>query len=233
MGVWDAKPARYSRVTMSGSFPIFDAAVEQFVAWLQPARALDVGAGSGKYAHVLRHAAPGCERVAIEVEPSYIDRFALRELYHRVDLADATRWWRDEPEESFDLVIIGDCIEHLPKSEGLDLLNAMVYRSAWILVLAPEFIIQGPVDGVAAEVHRSVWSERDLHWHDLWAWDNTRAISLLMLRGYRPSPLSIDDLMQRVNEGAVMLKDFDGQGLVRPWRLRMVDLPREVAYRPR
>jgi hypothetical protein len=218
---------------VSGSFPIFDTAVEQFVAWLQPARALDVGAGSGKYAHVLRNAAPACERVAIEVEASYVERFGLRDLYHRVDLADATRWWRDEPEEAFDLVIVGDCIEHLAKSDGLDLLNAMVYRSAWVLVLAPEFIVQGVVDGVAAEVHRSVWSERDLYWHDLWAWDNTRAISLFALRGYRPSPLSIDDLMQRVNDGAVMLKDFDGQGLVRPWRLRMVDLPREVAYRPR
>jgi len=218
---------------VAGSFPIFDDVVAQFIAWLSPARALDIGAGAGKYGRMLRSAAPACERVAIEAEAAYVDRYALRDLYHRVDVADAARWWRAEPEQHFDLVIVGDCIEHLAKSEGLDLLNALLYRSAWLLVLAPEFIVQGAVGGVDAEVHRSVWSERDLHWHDLWAWDNARAMSLFLLRGYRPSPLSIDTLVRQVNDTVISLKDFDGQAAVRPCRLRLVDHAREVAYRPR
>lgn len=203
------------------------------MVWFAPARALDVGAGSGKCGRLLRAAAPACETTALEIESTHLERFALHELYQRVEIADATRWWRDNAEEIFDLVVIGDCLQHLPKSAGLDLLNAMVYRCAWLVVLAPEFIVQGAVDGADSAIHRSVWSERDMHWHDLWAWDNTRAMSLFVLRGYQPSALSIDALVNNINEGAVPVRDYDGQGVVRPCRLRLVDHAREMAYRPR
>lgn len=200
---------------------------------MAPSRALDVGAGSGKYGRLLRRAASGCEVVALEADPSHPDRFALSDVYRRVEVCDAARWWRTNSEETFDLVVVGDCLQHLPKSDGQDLLNAMVYRCAWLVVLVPEFIVQGAVDGADSAVHRSVWSERDMHWHDLWAWDNTRAISLFLLRGYLPSPLSIDHLVRQINDGAVPIHDYDGESVVRPCRLRLVDHAREVAYRPR
>ena len=156
---------------MPGSFPVFDAVVQHLVGRLQPERALDVGAGAGKYGRLLAEQAPGCHRTAIEVEPGYAERFDLPTLYHALHQQDATQWWRSS-QESFDLVLLGDCLEHMPKSQGLDLLNALVYRSAWLVLVMPEFVVQGAVDGVASETHLSVWSERDLHWHDLWAWDN-------------------------------------------------------------
>lgn len=219
---------------VSGSFPIFDGVVEQLLGWMAPSQALDIGAGSGKYGRMLQRAAPACERFALEVNPAHIEQFALRELYQQVEALDAARWWQEDPDSAFDLITIGDCLQHLPKSAGLDLLNALVYRCAWLVVLVPEFIVQGAVDGADSSVHRSVWSERDMHWHDLWAWDNARAISFFVLRGYRPSPgLDIDTLVRRVNDQALTLKDYDGQGVVRPCRLRLVDHPREVGYRPR
>jgi len=219
--------------TVSGSFPIFDGVVEQLLGWMAPSMALDIGAGAGKYGRLLQRAAPDCTRTALEIDAGHVQRFGLHEIYHRVETVDAACWWLDEPTETFDVVIAGDCLQHLPKSAGLDLLNAMVYRCAWLVVLVPEFIIQGAVDGAASAVHRSVWSERDMHWHDLWAWDNTRAISMFVLRGYQPSPLDIDALVRRVNEGALPLHDYDGQGVVRPCRLRLVDHAREVSYRAR
>lgn len=39
--------------------------------------------------------------------------------------------------------------------------------------------------GVASESHLSVWRERDLLWHDLWAWANCRSMTLLVLRGFQ------------------------------------------------
>jgi trans-aconitate methyltransferase len=207
--------------------------VRQLVTWISPARAVDLGAGAGKYGRLLSESVPACERVAVETSEDYVQRFGLRELYHRVDVDDVGQWWRRREEETFDLVVIGDCLEHLPKGQGLDLLNAMVYRCGWLIALVPEFIIQGPVDGNLGEVHRSVWSERDLHWHDLWAWDNTRAMTLLVLRGYQPSDISVDTLVTSVNQGALPLLDYDGQSQLRPSRLRLVDHAREVAYRPR
>ena len=187
---------------MPGSLPVFDTVVEQFIEWIAPRCALDIGCGSTQVGDMLARRAPGCEREAESAE--------------RVDLA-----------------LIGPGIAQRAKSEGLDLLNALPYRAAWIIVLAPEFIVPGAARGIDAELPRSVWSERDFGWHDLWAWDNTRAMSLLVLRGYLPSAMSIDSLVERVNEGALPLLDFDGQTRVRPCRLRLVDHAREVGYRVR
>jgi SAM-dependent methyltransferase len=218
---------------VAGSFPIFDGIVEHVVASIAPNLALDVGAGSGKYGRLLQRVAPSCDTTALELSPRHVKNFGLEDLYGRVEVGDAATWWRSNPDEIFDLVIAGDCLQSMAKSEGLDFLNAMVYRCAWLVVLAPEFIIQGAIDGELGAVHRSVWSERDLHWHDLWAWDNTRAISLFVLRGYQPSTLTIDALVRGVNDGALPVHDYDGQSLVRPCRLRLVDHAREAAYRPR
>jgi hypothetical protein len=101
------------------------------------------------------------------------------------------------------------------------------------MMVAPEFVIQGAVEGVQHTVHRSAWSERDLAWHDLWAWDNVRSVTFALLRGYRAAPSTLEALAQQVNAANLPLRDYDGQGIVRPCRLRLVDQRREVAYRPR
>jgi hypothetical protein len=218
---------------MSGSFPIFDAVCEHLIGAIAPARALDIGAGAGKYGRLLANAAPACERVALEIEARHVEQFALRDLYQRVDIVDAADWWRVNHEESFDLVILGDCLQQMAKSDGLDLLNAMLYRAAYLVVVAPEFVVQGAVDGLASAVHRSAWSERDLHWHDFWAWDNARSVTLAVLRGYRSAPLALDALVRRLNDAHVPVRDYDGTTLVRPGRLRLVDHSRDAVYRPR
>lgn len=218
---------------MSGSFPTFDRVTEQLYRWISPGMSLDVGAGAGKHGRLVLQACPGCAVTALEVHAPYAAVAESSGLYHRLELADATTWHRDNPDETFDLVIAGDVLQTLPKSAGLDLLNAMVYRSAWLVLLLPEFVIQGALDDAVTNVHRSVWSERDLQWHDLWAWDNCRAITLAVLRGYQPSALTIDELVRRVNDGALPVLDYDGQTVVRPCRLRLEDHAREVAYRPR
>lgn len=218
---------------MSGSFPIFDAVCERLVAAIAPARALDIGAGAGKHGRLLAAAAPACERVAIEVEAAHVERFALRGLYQRVEIADASEWWRANPEEAFDLVIAGDCLQQMPKSAGLDLLNALVYRAAFLLLVVPEFVVQGAVDGMASAVHRSAWSERDLQWHDLWAYDHARSVTLALLRGYRAASVPLDALVRQLNDAHVPVRDYDGNTVVRPARLRLVDQPREAVYRPR
>jgi hypothetical protein len=219
---------------MPGSFPVFDEVVRQLVAWLAPSSALDVGAGAGKYGHLLRQVVPECDRTAVEVHEAYVEQYGLRDVYARVAVDDIRNWHRCNEQENFDLVLVGDCLQHLPKSDGVDFLNAMVYRSAWLLVLVPEFVVQGPGEATPHEVHRSVWSERDFHWHDLWAWDNARAMTLLLLRGYRASATTLDAIVGRLNDDVtVPLLDFDGQSRVRPCRLRLIDHAREVAYRPR
>jgi hypothetical protein len=217
---------------MPGSFPVFDAALARLITLTQPARALDIGTGAGKVGRLLAEHAPAAWRHGVEIEPTYVDRYALDRLYHRIDVADAATWWPAQLAQRWDLVVIGDCLEHLPKSAGLDLLNALVYRCAWLLLLVPEFVIQDAVDGVAAEAHRSVWSERDLHWHDLFAFDNQRAMTFAVLRGYQPAALSMQQLVEALAAEPPPVHDFDGHSVVRPLALRLVEHPREVAYRP-
>jgi SAM-dependent methyltransferase len=217
---------------MPGSFMVFDSAVERLIDWLRPASALDIGTGAGKYGEMLARLAPACQRVGIEPEASYAQRFELTACYDLLHPCTAAAWMTQALDSQFDLVILGDCIEHMSKSAGLDLLNFLVYRSAYVLVLAPEFIIQGQVGEVAGEAHVSVWSERDLGWHDLWAWDNCRAVSLLLLRGYQPAKLSLTELVERFNSEAVPIHEFhERQSPVRPARLRLVNLARETSYR--
>lgn len=218
---------------MSGSFPIFDAVARHLIHSLAPARALDIGAGAGKYGRLLAEAAPACERVALEVEAAHVEQFALRDVYTRVEVCDAADWWRAEVEEAFDLVIAGDCLQQMPKSEGLDLINTLLYRAGFLLLVVPEFVVQGAVAGHASAVHRSAWSERDLHWHDLWAWDNCRSVTLMLLRGYRAAPAALDTLVRGLNDANVPVLDYDGTSIVRPSRLRLVDHARETVYRPR
>lgn len=83
-----------------------------------------MGAGAGKYGHLLRRAAPQCETLAIAVESRHLEAFELGDVYAEVVQTDAAPWWRDNTEVVFDLTIAGDCLQHLPKGAGLDLLNA-------------------------------------------------------------------------------------------------------------
>jgi len=216
---------------MPASFPCFDHATQQLLEWLAPATALDIGAGAGKYARLLAQAAPGCRRTALEVEARHVAQFGLDALYEEVVVEDAWSWCRRCADRRFDVVIAGDCLGHMPKSVGLDLLNAVVYRSAWVLVLAPEFVTRHAAADSPSESHVSVWSERDFQWHDRWAWDNCRAMSWILMRGYQPSAYTLEAVVQRFNAARLLVHDFDGQAVVRPAFLRMLDCPREVSYR--
>ena len=221
---------------MAGSFSVFDSVVEDLLTWLQPSSALDVGAGAGKYGHLLSRAVPHCRRVGIEAEPTHTERFGLNAIYHEVHLCSAADWQANALDSRFDLVILGDCLTHMSKSAGQDLLNFLAYRSAYTLIIAPEFILQSAAEAVEAlptQARRSVWSERDLGWHDLWAWDNCRAASLFLLRGYLPSPKPLTQWVDRVNSSNLPIHEFfDRQSLVRPARLRLVSQGRETSYRP-
>lgn len=218
---------------MPGSFVVFDSLARQLIEWIAPQRAIDFGAGAGKFGRLLRSAAPGCRSVAVEAEAAYVERFGLTGLYDEVRVQTAAQWLVAGAGERFDLAILGDCLEHMPKSAGLDLLNALAYRAAYTLVTAPEFIVHEAVDGAEAEAPRvSVWSERDLHWHDLWAFDNCRSTSFFLLRGYLPGAVPLRELVDRVNAANLPVHEFyDAAAVVRPARLRLIEQPRETVYR--
>lgn len=123
-------------------------------------RLLDIGAGAGKYGRMIAAVRPDVHRTALEVWTPYVEQFNLPGLYHDVQDRDGRDLMRDV-DQTFDLVTLGDVLEHLPKSDGIDLLEFLIYRSRLIWVQVPRRYLQGSVEGNPHEAHVSIWSERD------------------------------------------------------------------------
>lgn len=121
---------------------------------------LDIGAGQGKYGRMAREICPNAHLTALEIEPEYVFKFGLTELYNRV-IVDSAISLLDQIDNSWDVVIMGDVIEHMPKSQGLDVLHFLVYRTRYMWVQYPERYIQGSLEGHKHEAHLSVWTEAD------------------------------------------------------------------------
>ena len=167
---------------MPFSFPIFDEDLELYFREARHETVLDIGPGEGKYGEMLRRVQPQAKRIAVEIDPSYVEQYKLCEIYDEVRVQDAARLM-DHPEESFSAVIIGDCIEHMRKSVGVDLLNFLVYRSRIIILVFPVQMLQNVWQGHANEAHLSVWTR-----HDFVGFDHIYLqrdlICLCLVRGY-------------------------------------------------
>lgn len=143
----------------SGTFT--DDLVRHIIAqWPALDRVLDVGAGTGKYARLLKDGQPGARVTGVEIDSSYIDQFGLRDFYTDLRLMDCLRLL-DNPDEQWDAVIIGDTIEHLRKSDGRDLVEFLLYRCKWLLVIYPQRQLQNAWQGHHHEAHISLWNEHD------------------------------------------------------------------------
>lgn len=178
---------------MPYSSSAFDHWVSSMVQLLQPSTVLDIGPGAGKYGRMIRDVASRegfpTHVTACEIDESYVEQFRLREVYDTVIVDDVMNLI-DQPQTRFDLVIIGDCIEHLRKSSGIDLLNFLVYRTGYICIVYPDRFIQDDWEGHAAEAHISTWSEADFpDWdvvHHSW-----EGMHMFLIKGFQPSRITI------------------------------------------
>jgi hypothetical protein len=167
---------------MPCSSPIFDSELELYFREVHHSSVLDIGAGEGKYAEMLRRVQPQTKLIAVELDAGYVEEYRLRDLYDEVWGRDAADLMSDLG-RTYDAVILGDCIEHMRKSVGLDLLNFLVYRSRIIVVKFPVQMVQDPYQGHESEAHISVWSEHDFRGMDC-LFAERDFICLAMVRGY-------------------------------------------------
>lgn len=120
---------------------------------------LDVGPGWGKYATLLReYLNEPPERIdAVEAWPAYVDGHRLRSLYDDVMIGsclDVT----DGRLAFYDVVLMVDVIEHIPKAHALSFLRRVPGR---VVISTPvEFFDTGP--GLPhTEQHISHWTVED------------------------------------------------------------------------
>ncbi|MBS0361765.1 MAG: hypothetical protein JSR98_10320, partial [Proteobacteria bacterium] len=150
---------------MPVSASVFDQQIALLIARMRPDSVLDIGPGAGKYGQMVRflreRGLPVGSLQAVEIDQSYIDRFGLADIYDVVQLGDASALPDVGPDAAWDLVILGDVLEHFRKSRGVDLIDYLYYRTKYIVLVIPIDYIQGAWQGHAAEAHISTWYAED------------------------------------------------------------------------
>jgi 2-polyprenyl-3-methyl-5-hydroxy-6-metoxy-1,4-benzoquinol methylase len=143
---------------------------------------LDIGAGAGKHGKMIRELLPDAHITAIEIELDYINKYKLQSIYSEVRPINAMQLM-NEPTMIYDGIILGDVLEHLPKSQGVDLINFLVYRCKTMIIIYPLGRIQNEYKDSHYEAHVSVWGEHD--WQ-LFDYDITKTLQshFVVIRGY-------------------------------------------------
>jgi len=144
----------------------------EIVRTLSPRSILDVGVGFGKYGFLLREymelwdestKAYGVWNIKIDGIEIY-DKYLTpchKYIYNNIYLGKA----QDivgTIHESYDLVLLIDVIEHLPKQEGYHLVRSLKEIASDILITTPKtFVKQKVVFNNEYEQHKSFWTEKD------------------------------------------------------------------------
>src|SRR3989338_4500380 len=180
---------------------IFDKSIEEIIRLLKPETLLDLGAGAGKYGELAKKINSSIKLTAVEIEKDYIKNFKLPSIYDKVWNISATDLINPKYyDQIFDVIMIGDIIEHLKKSDGIDLLNFLIYRCRWIILEFPHHYLQNSVDGYQSEAHISVWTETDFSSFErtkLYIKDTQR---LIVLRGYLENKVSAIEMESLINK---------------------------------
>jgi SAM-dependent methyltransferase len=139
------------------------------VVRLQPRSVLDLGCGYGKWGYLVRECLDfiprRLEREQWQTRIDGIDAFRaesplldwIYDDYRITNILDVADSLRD-----YDLVILGDVIEHLEKVDGERLLEQLRARNGCVLVNTPRiWFEQDAIAGNPFERHRSFWSAAD------------------------------------------------------------------------
>ena len=132
---------------------------------VNPKYILDVGAGSGTYFDALRSAGYQGGLEAVEVWEPYINEFHLEDKYDIVYSMDIrSKNFLNAMEDSFDVVIFGDILEHMSKEDALELWAALPKITNYALIAIPIIHYhQGEINGNPYEVHvKDDWSHEEV-----------------------------------------------------------------------
>ena len=137
---------------MPGSVRENDTFVREFAYREKIGLMLDIGPGQGTYSDLLHDIVP--RRFAIEAWEPYVEEYSLRSKYEAVEVGDARRLLSSVQNDSYDLVIFGDVLEHMTEEEALTCWDEASRISQWGLISVPIIHYpQGAEGGNPYEVH--------------------------------------------------------------------------------
>src|SRR5881396_2814418 len=161
---------------MPSSRPNTIPTVVHLLRQLKPQSILDVGVGFGKWGHLFREYTDIIEaehdparyqrknwRIRIDgIEGHRAYLTAMHDyLYDKIYVGDAAELIQQLP--NYDLIFLGDILEHLEKPAGIKLLqDAFARAGKAVIASTPKFETEQPaLCGNELERHRSLWSELD------------------------------------------------------------------------
>jgi hypothetical protein len=117
--------------------PYSDTSNIEWTKWLleqlKPKSIMDVGAGAGKYGLLAREVLPDVALSCIEVWEPYFDEFNLMSIYPTVYKRDV----REHKDFKYDLVILGDVLEHMSKEDSIKLWELIKSQAKAAMISIP------------------------------------------------------------------------------------------------
>jgi 2-polyprenyl-3-methyl-5-hydroxy-6-metoxy-1,4-benzoquinol methylase len=124
-----------------------------------PRRVLDVGAGYGKHGVLLREYLDPTPVVdGVEAWEPYVDAHRLRGIYDNLYVRDILTFTAEEL-AVYDMIVMGDVIEHMEKQDALDLLARA--PGAWFVIATPVEFFNTDPSLPPTERHLSPWTYSD------------------------------------------------------------------------
>lgn len=141
-------PFLLNNTSMPGSYDYFKADIKQhFLSHVSvQSKILDVGAGCGTYAVLLK---PEYQLDAVEIWDEYIHRFNLHSLYDNVFSVDILNFDFSD----YDYLIFGDVLEHMSVESAQMLLEKINDTGKRCIVAVPYLLEQGTCEGNHFETH--------------------------------------------------------------------------------
>lgn len=169
----------------------FDTKIKLIIKESKYKKYFDIGIGAGKIGKIIREAKGKSVHLSgAEIENEYIDKYSLNKIYDGIYNGNIIDYIDSKPSFSTECVFIGDCIEHMRKSDGIDLINYLVYRSKEIIIIFPDKYIQYDWMGYKSEAHRSVWSKTDFDGFE-YTYETKDYMNLVRIKGYIGNPDAI------------------------------------------
>jgi len=133
---------------MPGSYSDGKEEIKNFVIknFSKETKILDVGPGRGTYGQLLKN---NFVIDCVEIFPRYITDYNLSEIYNKIFISDIL----DFDYSKYELIIMGDILEHLSLLSAQNLINDMCDKNIKVIVAVPYNYIQGEWGGNIYETH--------------------------------------------------------------------------------
>jgi len=122
---------------------------------IKPLSVLDIGPGEGKYGKLVKSIYPDTVIDGVEPEWEWVGKFSLIKTYNELIHSTAEEFFKQDLTHKYDLIIMGDVIEHMFLNDAIGVVDAACYKGKHIMLIWPTNLPQDEEHGRTLEMHKS------------------------------------------------------------------------------